>query len=40
MVEQGLDSLEENILSAYRFVVEESLRFVSRFDAPQQAEEA
>ena len=40
MVEQGLDPIEENILAAYRFVVEESLRFVSRFDAPQQAEEA
>ena len=40
MVEQGLDPLEENVLAAYRFVVEESLRFVSRFDAPQEAEEA
>ena len=39
MVEQGLDPVEQNILDAYRFVVEESLRFVSRFDAPQQAEE-
>jgi hypothetical protein len=40
MVEQGLDPIEENVLAAYRFVVEESLRFVSRFDAPAQAEEA
>jgi hypothetical protein len=40
MVEQGLDGVEDNVLSAYRFVVEETLRFVNRFDAPQQAEEA
>jgi hypothetical protein len=32
--------VEDNVLSAYRFVVEETLRFVNRFDAPQQAEEA
>lgn len=40
MVEQGLDPVEENILDAYRFVVEESLRFVARFDAPQTTEGA
>jgi len=39
MVEQGLEPVEQNVLDAYRFVVEESLRFVARFDAPQQTEE-
>lgn len=36
MVEHGLEPIEENVLCAYRFVVEETLRFISRFDAPQQ----
>lgn len=34
LVENGLEALEENVLAAYRFVVEETLRFVARFDQP------
>jgi hypothetical protein len=33
IVDQGTTAIEENVLAAYRFVVEETLRFVSRFDA-------
>lgn len=40
LVERGLDPIEENILDAYRFVVDNTLRFVGCFDAPAQAEEA
>jgi hypothetical protein len=40
LVESGLGSVEQNILDAYTFVVENTVRFVSRFDAPAQAEEA
>jgi hypothetical protein len=29
-----LQPIEDNVLATYRFVVEETLRFVSRFDAP------
>ena len=37
VVEQGLDSIEENIVATYQFIVENTLRFVSRFDAPKDA---
>lgn len=40
LVESGLASIEQNILDAYRFVTEKTVRFVSQFDAPAQAEEA
>lgn len=40
LVESGLGSVEQNILDAYSFVVENTVRFVSCFDAPAQAEEA
>ena len=42
LVEQGLASVESNIIEAYDFVVKDSLRFVGCFDAPleQQEEEA
>ncbi len=33
LVARGLDTIESNILDAYRFLVERALRFVSRFDA-------
>lgn len=39
LVEGGLASVEENILDAYRFVVENAVRFIACFDAPAQAEE-
>jgi hypothetical protein len=34
LVEQGLDSVEQNIVDTYEFVVQNSLRFVGCFDAP------
>lgn len=40
LVESGLATIEQNILDAYRFVTENTVRFVSAFDAPTQAEEA
>lgn len=40
LVESGLATIEQNILDAYRFVTEKTVRFVSQFDAPAQAEEA
>lgn len=40
LVERGLATVEENILAAYRFVTEHTLRFVGCFDAPLLEEEA
>lgn len=40
LVESGLESIEQNILDAYAFVTENTVRFISAFDAPTQAEEA
>ena len=40
LVETGVAAVEHNILDTYRFVVENTVRFVSAFDAPAQAEEA
>lgn len=34
LVESGLEQLEENILSAYRFVTERAMRFIGGFDTP------
>lgn len=39
LVEQGLDSVEQNIVDTYEFVVKNSLRFVSCFDAPLEEPE-
>jgi hypothetical protein len=33
VVARGLAPIEQNIVEAYRFLVERALRFVSRFDA-------
>jgi hypothetical protein len=37
VVQHGLDPIEENVHVAYRFVVERALRFLSHFDAHQEA---
>jgi len=39
LVEQGLDSVEQNIVDTYEFVVRNSLRFVSCFDSPLEEPE-
>jgi hypothetical protein len=40
LVENGLATIEQNILDTYRFVVENTVRFVARFDARARAEDA
>ena len=40
LVENGLASIEENILDAYKFVVDNTVKFIACFDAPAQTEEA
>lgn len=37
VLQHGLDPIEENIQTAYRFVVERALKFLSHFDAHQEA---
>lgn len=36
LVERGLEEVEANVLEAYGFVVNQTLRFVSAFDAPSE----
>ncbi|MCP3918200.1 MAG: hypothetical protein GY711_21835 [bacterium] len=37
LVTRGLEPLEQNVLNAYRFLIDRALPFVARFDARQQA---
>lgn len=34
LVDGGLDQIEQNILASYRFVTEQTMRFIAGFDAP------
>jgi len=39
LIEQGLAPVESNVLEAYQFVLRNTLRFVSCFDAPMEEEQ-